>query len=161
MVQMSKIEFLLNVVSNMAGELLFAALAVTFGIIAMKYRAVAGKFGKGKLTKSPDGNSVVSEDVDEIYVANKGGIKNISNNPAIDKYPLWSPDSNWISFQSNRGGLWRVWVADVVSGKLAQLTGLIGMNRAMYWDDECNLHIDLGGSVLAVKRDEIRKRLGK
>lgn len=34
---------------------------------------------------------------------NGGRTRNISNNPAYDGWPVWSPDAKWIYFTSNRG----------------------------------------------------------
>ena len=50
-------------------------------------------------TSNRDGNS-------EIYVANVdgGGIRRITNHPAIDTTPTWSPTGTQIAFTSERGG---------------------------------------------------------
>ena len=43
----------------------------------------------------------------EIFVANLDGSnpRNISNNPAFDGWPVWSPDSKWVLYASNRDGV--------------------------------------------------------
>ena len=43
----------------------------------------------------------------EIFVADVDGRneRNLSRSPAFDGWPVWSPDSQWIGFASNRGGV--------------------------------------------------------
>jgi len=159
---MTLIDFIWNTVSNLAGEIIFALVAAFFAILAMRYRNLWHDFGKGKLTPSPDGKSVAHEVEDEIYVAGKRGLVNLTHSPALDKGPVWSPDSRWFAFQSDRGGGdWNVWVADVETGQLAQITKVVGDERVMGWDMGGNLLLDLGGSLLVVKRKEIAKKLAR
>jgi len=50
----------------------------------------------------------------EIYVLGRRGIVNVSNHPAADWNPVWSPDGKWLAFESFRGrrcGVYRVLVA--------------------------------------------------
>jgi len=60
---------------------------------------------------SPDGSRVIFETTingnKEIYVVNSDGIglKNLTNNPALDVHPSWSRDGTQIVFISNRGEL--------------------------------------------------------
>lgn len=159
---MTPIDFVWNTISNLAGEIVFALVAAFFALLAMRYRSLWHDFGKGTLTISPDGKSVAHEVENEIYVAGSRGLINMTHNPAVDKGPVWSRDSRWFAFQSNRGGGdWNVWIADVESGKLAQITKVVGNERVMGWDMGDNLLLDLGGSLLVVKRIEIIKKLAK
>lgn len=61
----------------------------------------------------------------ELFVLGRRGIINVSNHPAADWNPVWSPDDNWIAFESfrnSRRGIYRLLastgnVTPVVSGK--------------------------------------------
>ena len=47
----------------------------------------------------------------EIYVLHRRGFTNVSNHRAADWNPAWSPDGNWLAFQSfreGRSGIYRV-----------------------------------------------------
>jgi len=158
---MSLVEFLFNLFANIAGEIVFAALAVIAGIVVFHYRGLASQLWAGRKTTSPDGAMTAHEANGEIYIAEKNkAIRNLTHDPALDIHPVWSPDKRWLAFQSNRGGGdWNVWVADVNSGKLAQLTRIVGNERVIGWDMMGNLHVDLGGSILVVKADELEKKL--
>lgn len=40
----------------------------------------------------------------ELFVLGRKGIINVSNHPAADWHPIWSPDNYWLAFESFRGG---------------------------------------------------------
>jgi hypothetical protein len=68
-------------------------------------------------TSSQDGNS-------EVYsVPAVGGVSvNLTNNPASDSSPSWSPDASRIAFVSDRTGNSDIWVMDTAGGNLLNLT---------------------------------------
>ena len=60
----------------------------------------------------------------EIYVGEANGYspKNLTNNPAEDWYPLWSPDGNRIAFISERTGSAQIFVMNLDGSNMMQLT---------------------------------------
>jgi dipeptidyl aminopeptidase/acylaminoacyl peptidase len=92
---------------------------------------------------SPDGRQVaftMSESFleqgktnSEIYVmdAEGGNIRNLTNNPAADNHPRWSPDGKSILFISSRKNGSQAWLMPRVGGEPIQLTDLsIGVGDA-------------------------------
>jgi len=61
---------------------------------------------------------------DEIYLLalDDGTIVNLTQNPADDKAPAWSPDGRRLAFQSHRDGNWELYLLDVASGTVTRLT---------------------------------------
>ena len=156
------VEFVLSLFSQIVGEVIFAALAIVASLVALRYRHLINKFRVGRKTTSPDGKRTAIEANNEIYVTGHGRTTNLTHSPAYDTQPVWSPDGRLIAFQSNRdGGDWNVWVANVDTRKLVQVTRIIGKERVIGWDMLGNLHIDLGGSRLMVKAEELERKLLK
>ena len=99
--------------------LLFAGLCVclTSGELWLK-NALASNTGRIVFTSLRDGNA-------EIYVMDAGGRnqENLTNNPAYDGHPDWSPDGTKIAFASNRdGGPFQIHVMDADGKNVSRLT---------------------------------------
>ncbi len=81
---------------------------------------------------SPDGGIVAyaiapqdNPDVHDIMIVaadGSGSTFNVTNHPADDIYPVFSPDNRYIAFSSNRAGAYNIYVYDTQSGSLFQLT---------------------------------------
>jgi Tol biopolymer transport system component len=64
---------------------------------------------------SPDESHVVlSAPTGHLYVARAGEVKPrpLTDEQGFDRRARWSPDGQWIAFQSNRGGSYGIWLAD-------------------------------------------------
>ena len=46
----------------------------------------------------------------------------MTENPANEVAPAWSPDGERLAYQSNRNGTWELFVADVETGTETQIT---------------------------------------
>ena len=68
-------------------------------------------------TSERDGNS-------EIYIMNADGSdpQRLTDNPAYDAWPVWSPDGSQIAFTSTRNGKADIYVMDANGSNLRQLT---------------------------------------
>ena len=64
----------------------------------------------------------------EIFLLNPGQtgedteLVNMTNDPAADTHPAWSPDGEWLAFLSDRTGKSEVFVVHVAGSRLTQLT---------------------------------------
>ncbi|HID86182.1 MAG TPA: hypothetical protein EYP55_02260 [Anaerolineae bacterium] len=71
----------------------------------------------------------------EIYIMNNDGSDpvNLTNNPAWDGLPSWSPDGQRIVFTSERSGNAEVWVMDRDGGNVTPLTRGEGVSVGPAW----------------------------
>lgn len=67
------------------------------------------------------------------YNNNKGKSTRLTNHPALDARPAWSPTMKKIVFESTRAGSPNLWVLDLKSQQLTQLTSYPRGARSPVW----------------------------
>jgi Tol biopolymer transport system component len=76
---------------------------------------------------SPDGQWLTitsGRPQEDVFVVRPdgGGLRQLTNDAALDRTPRWSPDGKRIAFQSNRNGSWDAWIINGDGSGLAPLT---------------------------------------
>lgn len=91
---------------------------------------------------SPDGRQLLycsnclGKDVDsEVYVIQVNGENpvNLSNSPSKDRYGSWSPDGSKILFESNRSGTFELYIMELATKQITQLTNTTYNNITGGW----------------------------
>jgi Tol biopolymer transport system component len=94
---------------------------------------------------SPDGTriafmmSVPPTAQPDLYVirADGSGLTRLTDDPAFDGYPAWSPDGGSLAFVSTRSGIGQVWVMDAGGSDPVQLTfDLLPKNQLPDWSPD-------------------------
>lgn len=97
---------------------------------------------------SPDGKKIafrrmIGEKNSEIFIANSDGSTqhNITNHPAFDGWPCWSPDGKWIAFASNRNSnyqetprnTYQIFVMDSTGNHISLIANTSGRATSPKW----------------------------
>ncbi len=100
---------------------------------------------------SPDGKTLafrkmVGEKNSEIFLADSDGQheRNITNHPAFDGWPCWSPDGNYIAFASNRNSnyeatsrnTYQIFVMDKNGNNISLIANTTGRATAPKWSPD-------------------------
>jgi TolB protein len=92
---------------------------------------------------SPDMKKIVFRKIigdtnSEVFVANSDGtnLRNITNNPAFDGWPAWSPDGKWIAFASNRESAYQIYIMDENGGNVKLVANTEGRATAPRWSPD-------------------------
>ncbi len=87
--------------------------------------------GSVAFTMRQNGNS-------DIYALSIGHDKPIrlTNHPADDRDPAWSPDGRHLAFASDRDGNWEIYLLDIESGLLSRLTMQEAYDGAPSWSPD-------------------------
>jgi dipeptidyl aminopeptidase/acylaminoacyl peptidase len=101
---------------------------------------------------SPDGRSVAYVVTDVVLAENRtnsdiwvvpaagGAPRALTNSPKHDRHPRWSPDGQWIAFESTRDGEGQIWVMPAAGGEAKKLTTLsTGASQPMWSPDGTQL----------------------
>jgi Tol biopolymer transport system component/predicted Ser/Thr protein kinase len=89
---------------------------------------------------SPDGERVVltsGRPQEDVFIARADGtgLRQLTNDVALDRDPQWSPDGRRISFYSNRGGSWDAWRINPDGSGLTALTKKSGAHYPTWSPD--------------------------
>jgi Tol biopolymer transport system component/endonuclease YncB( thermonuclease family) len=73
----------------------------------------------------------------ELYLVNLdgSGLRRLTESPASDGLPAWSPDGQTIAFVSDEGGIWAIWAVDPDGSNRRKLFN-IGGNLGPDWEQE-------------------------
>jgi TolB protein len=92
---------------------------------------------------SPDGKHIafrrmLGEMNSEVFVADADGnnVKNVSNHPAFDGWPAWSPDSSKIAFASNRNSSYQIFIMNADGSNVRLLANTEGRGTAPKWSTD-------------------------
>ncbi len=68
--------------------------------------------------------------------ADGSNVVRLTNNPAFDWQPTWSPDGRQIAFTSDRSGSWQIYTMSVDGSNVKRLTNSPGDNRDPAWSPD-------------------------
>ena len=82
--------------------------------------------------------SAVHNDNCDIYVSdmNGGSVRRVTDHPAYDGWPAWSPGGERIAFVSTRDGHEEIYVVDADGSSLQRLTNTPGRSRRPSWSPD-------------------------
>lgn len=132
--------------------LLFSVVITVPDVVARQGEASSDWAARSKITFETD------RDGDhEIYVMNADGSNqvNLTNNPALDAAPVWSPDGSKIVFASDRdGGNRNIWVMNADGTGLVKLTNYSGGAGYPTWSpDGSMISFDSGSDIYRMNAD--------
>ena len=106
--------------------------ALTLSIIGVAAIAEA-QTGDIVFVSTRDGNP-------EIYSVNADGtnLTRLTNNPANDDAPVWSPDGKRIAFASDRDGSWEIYVMNADGTNVVRRTFSASYSRDPCWSPDGN-----------------------
>jgi Tol biopolymer transport system component len=99
---------------------------------------------------SPDGSQLlfvsIRPDNPDIFVMDstcgdlpdgcEGHIRNLTQHPAVDSQPAWSPDGQWVAFTSRRDGDFEIYVVSAEGGEPRNLTNFPAEDRSPVWSPD-------------------------
>lgn len=152
--------FLTDLLNNILGEALFALVAGGLGFLFWRYKHKIDTILGSQMTASRDHHKAAFESEGEIYVNSRKGLINITNSPAKDHWPLWSNNSKWLAFMTDRDGDIEIYVADTETRKLWRATYSNDREENFWWNWRTNdLHVQYADREEIITQEKIKRGL--
>jgi hypothetical protein len=75
----------------------------------------------GLVSHEPSGRQAFSA-LGDLWLADGDELTRLTDDAAVDAWPAFSPDGDWLVFASDRGGRMQLWRVQLATGQLLQLT---------------------------------------
>ena len=88
-----------------------------------------------------DGRIVFQSDLggnNDLYLLTRAGLRRLTDDPASDEFPRWSPDGRFIAFTSNRGGSYQIYVMNDDGTNVRRVTNGPGEAIEQGWHPDGN-----------------------
>ncbi len=85
---------------------------------------------------SPNGATVVFVALGDLWSLTGGRLTQLTNDPALQNDPQWSPDGRWLVYASDQGGVVDLWLRDMTAGTERQLTTKLGGAALPAWSPD-------------------------
>ncbi|MBZ0295257.1 MAG: hypothetical protein K8L99_22020, partial [Anaerolineae bacterium] len=74
----------------------------------------------------------------EIYLMDidRGRVRRLTDDPAVDRHPAWSPDGRTLAFYSNRNGNWDIFVTDAAGRQTYPLVISAARDGNLVWSPD-------------------------
>jgi Tol biopolymer transport system component len=109
--------------------LLVLGFLINLAVSQMRDQSIASSATQINAPVSPDKRLIAFTSTDDkgnsdIFIVHSDGsdLTNLTNNPAHDINPFWSPDGTQIAFQSDRSGLMQIYTMNADGSNVIQLT---------------------------------------
>lgn len=101
---------------------------------------------------SPDGASVAfysSSGQWDIFLSRPDGtgVRQLTNDPAMDRVPRWAPDGRRIAFYSNRSGTYQIWTINPDGSGLRQVTNPADGAIYNFWSPDGSRIVSIDGVI--------------
>jgi Tol biopolymer transport system component len=130
-------------------QLAFASIETSSNVDRLELDAAAGAFTGAPVAvtsgsrpwwladESPDGRWLAlgtAGPFEDLFIIRTDGtgLRQITSDAAVDRFPRWSPDGRRIAFQSNRRGSWEVWAINTDGSGLTALTEKLMGHRPVW-----------------------------
>ena len=82
---------------------------------------------------SPDGKSILFVALQDIWIQTEGKVKQLTDDPYVQIYPIWSPDGTKVAYCSDRDESFGIWLMDLTDQSTEMVAATGSSISGMAW----------------------------